>query len=397
MTFTFRNCRLIPELSGEIGLTMADVLVADGNIVDIVPAGTGSCGDQELDIHGKTLLPGLIDMHVHLFSYREDAWGNTAERIAVQPRRALDCLLFAQFLLDLGFTTIRDVGDEEHFPSFAVRDAINEGQFVGPTIYGSGVIISGRAAGFEGCDHAMDYISNPFEMRREVRNQFAHGADFIKLYGTGSMLAIDSLPDSRLLEIDEIREAVQIAERKGSYVASHCHGAEGIDVMIDCGVHTIEHASFITEESCKKLDGRKDVGIVPTLACSSREMNELEGHPNLEFLDQANIRRNACIKNAYENHDILMGWGTDFSMPSQKKRPFIEWKIRKEELNMKNLDLLKQATINGAILMRLEDKIGSVQIGKQADLIVVDGKPDEDITVMYQKPAHVMKNGVLVR
>ncbi len=317
--------------------------------------------------------------------------------MAAQPRRALDCLLFAQFLLDLGFTTVRDVGDEVHYPSFAVRDAINEGQFTGPTIYGSGVIISGRAAGFDGCEHAMDYISNPYEMRTEVRRQFAHGADFIKLYGTGSMLAVDSLPDCRLLETDEIREAVQMAALKGSYVASHCHGAEGIDVMIDCGVRTIEHASFITEESCKKLDGRKDAGIVPTLACSSREMNELEGHTNLEFLDRANRRRNACIQNAYANHDILMGWGTDFSLPAQKKRPFIEWKIRKEELGMENLDLLKQATVNGAMLMGLSDQIGTVEVGKRADLIVVDGKPDEDISVMYQKPAHVMKHGVLVR
>ncbi len=397
MKFIYRNCRLIPELSGGTELTAADVVVEDGIIAEVLPAGIAPNGDQELDIKGNTLLPGLIDMHVHLFAYREDAWGNAAERIAVQPRRALDCLRYAQFLLDLGFTTVRDVGDEEHFPAFAVRNAINEGEFVGPTIYGSGVIISGRAAGFQGSEHAMDYVSTPFEMRREVRNQFAHGADFIKLYGTGSMLAIDSLPDSQLLERDEILEAVQLAERKGSYVASHCHGAEGIDTMIDCGVHTIEHASFITEESCKKLDGRRDVGIVPTLACSSREMNELEGHPNLEYLDQANIRRNACIKNAYENHDILMGWGTDFSMPSQKKRPFIEWKVRKEELGMKNLDILKQATINSAVLMRLADKIGSIQIGKQADLIVVNGNPDEDITVMYQKPAHVMKHGVLIR
>lgn len=398
MDYVFRNCRLIPQLTEGTDLKSADVWIQDGRIAEITPAGQKETGTaQEMNLAGKTLMPGLIDMHVHLFAYRADAWGTTNGRIAVPARRALDCLRFAQFLLDLGFTTVRDCGDEQHYPSFAARDAIRDGEFPGPDLYCSGLIISGKAAGFDECNHAMAYADNPYDMRSKVRDQFAKGADFIKLYGTGSMLVEDSLPDNRLLEEDEIREAVTIAARKGSYVAVHCHGAEAIDVMIDCGVHTIEHASFITEKSCKKLDGRKDVGIVPTVACSTRLMNDLEGHDNLDFLDRVNARRDACIRNAYENHDILMGWGTDFSLPGQMAKPFAEWQIRKEEIGMENIDILKQATINSAILMHLEDQVGTVKVGKKANLIVVDGDPEADITVMYQKPTHVMKAGKLIR
>lgn len=212
------------------------------------------------------------------------------------------------------------------------------------------------------------------------------------------MMVVDSKPGRRIMEADEVREAVAIAERRGSYCACHCHGAEAIGVMIDNGVKTIEHASFITDDSCKKLDGRRDIGIVPTLSCSCREMNELDGYGEAELarFDKINAQRSVCIKNAYDNYDILMGWGTDLGITNHAKLPHIEWKERKE-IGFSNLDILKQATVNSAVLLGKDEEIGTVKAGKFADFVVVNGNPVENIEVMYEKPAHVIKGGALIR
>lgn len=393
-----RNCKLIPELTEGTDLTTADIVINEDKIEQIVPCGTAVEGEyEEMDLQGKTLMPGMIDAHVHLHMGKSDPW-NTGDRLAVPGRRVLDCLRYAQFFLDLGFTTVRDVGDEVHFPTVAVRNAINEGEFVGPRIVCSGVTIAPETAGFETSMHMLETINDANDMRRVVRRQFAMGADMIKLYGTGSMMVVDSLPGRRLLEEDEVREAVAIATRKDSYCACHCHGAEAIGVMIDCGVKTIEHASFITDESCKKLDGRTDIGIVPTLACSCKEMNILDGHDESEIERYAaiNAQRDVCLNNAYQNYNILMGWGTDFSIDSHAKAPDIEWRER-VRMGWSSIDILKQATVNSAILMGMDDKIGTVKAGKLADLVVVDGDPVADITIMYKKPAHVIKGGTLIR
>ncbi len=393
-----RNCKLVKELTEETNLEQADILIEGDKIVRIVPCGEIPAQPKEdFDAAGATLLPGLIDMHVHLFMGKTNAW-DSSNRINNYGQRVLDCLKYAQFLLDLGFTTVRDVGDEIHYPSIAVRNAINEGDFTGPRIKCTGVTISPHTAGFEAYDFMNNYINDANEMRATVRKQFANGADLIKLYGTGSMMVDDSLPGRRILMEDEVKAAVAVADLRGSYCACHCHGAEAIGVMIDSGVHTIEHASFITDDSCKKLDKRTDIGIVPTLSCSCHEMNLVDGYGEEQCakFDVINAQRDVCIKNAYDNYEILMGWGTDLAMESHAKLPFKEWEER-ERLGFSNLDILKQATINGAVLMRMEDQVGTVKAGKYADLILVDGDPVADITVMHKKPMHVIKGGKIIR
>lgn len=396
---TLRNCKLVKELTEGTQLTMADVVMDGGKIAQILPCGTQVSGAEEfMDLQGKTLLPGLIDAHVHLFMGKRNPW-DKRDRLAIPAQRVLDCLKYAQFLLDLGFTTVRDVGDAQLFPGIATRNAINAGDFVGPRVKCSGLTIVPPTAGFDNIGYMLAIIQDANDMRRVVRDQFAHGADLIKLYGTGSMNSAASQPGRRLLEIDEIREAVRIADSKGSYCACHCHGAEAIEAMIDNGVSTIEHASFIDESSCKKLDGRTDKGIVLTIACSSREMEVIAGRSEeaIARLERINAERDVCLKNAYQNHDILIGWGTDMDITGQSQLPFLEWKERKERLGFANIDILKQATINSAKLMRMDDVIGTVKEGKYADFVVVDGDPVADISVMYRKPLHIIKDGALIR
>lgn len=375
-------------------------MVIKGNkIQQILPCGTADTksDDQVLDLQGAYLLPGLIDAHVHLFMGK--ATDGDRDRITLPSQWAFDCYHYASFFLDNGYTTIRDVGDEIHCSGLATRNAINEGIVEGPRIYGSGVTIVPVTAGFDPYAYFCAFYSTKEDIRKEARRQFNNGANFLKLYGTGSMLVDDSLPGKRIMMEDEIAEAVMIAKSKGSYCACHCHGAEAIGVMIDQGVRTIEHASFITDESCRKLDGRKDMGIVPTIACSCPEALGLTERDGMIYEKFASVSeaRDQCLRNAYKNYDILMGWGTDMALYTMEANPYIEWQVRKNRLGISNIDLLKQATINSAILMGIDHEVGTVSEGKLADLIVVEGNPEKDITAMYKKPAHVIKDGKLIR
>lgn len=392
-SIVIRNCTLLPELTEGTELRQADILIRGETICEIAaPHTLVSDACMEIDAHGKTLLPGLIDAHVHLFMGRD--YGPM--EIPTGCGRVFDCMQFAQYLLHLGFTTIRDMGDTVDLPTVALRNAIDRGVVEGPRIKVSGVTITPYESGFMADPGICCFTTGAQQMRYNVRTMLMNGADQIKIYGTGSMLTEGSEPGLRILEEDEIREAVTIASRKDTYVACHCHGAEAIETMIRCGVRTIEHASFITETACQMLDGRCDTGIVPTVGIFSEEIDALASEATRQKHARARENVFSCIRNAYENHNILIGWGTDISLADYKRCPYVEWHTRKEELGFQNIDLLKQATINSAKLLKMDDKIGSVKCGKLADLILVDGNPVDDITVMYKRPELIIKNGEVV-
>lgn len=390
-----RNCTLIPELTEGTDLEKADILV-DGEYIRKIaePCVRVEEEHQEIDMEGRTVMPGLIDMHVHLFM------GKTyyGDPVPTACSRAYDCLKYAQFLLDIGITTIRDVGDDENYPTIALRNAIDAGDLTGPRMKCSGLTMIPPERGIDSMLFMCGIFSGPEELRRKIRYNFMKGADFVKIYGTGSMISPGSTPGRRIMEIDEIKEAVTMAERKGSYCACHCHGTEAIDVMVDCGVRTIEHASLISEETLKKLDGQQRTGLVPTVSVTSEEVLRADGYDDTVLNRLAGVREQIYQSlGRAKDYDILIGWGTDMSLDSYKKDPQIEFKIRKEYLGYEDLEILKQATIYSAQLMGMADQIGTVKEGKFADLIAVDGNPAKDITVMYQSPVHVMKGGVLIR
>lgn len=391
-----RNCSFVETLTEDTDLKSGDIVIENGMIKDITPAGTiNGEGYKEVDVKGSTVMPGIIDMHVHLSFVRP----TQAEILLLsKPAFAFDCLKYAQYLLNIGVTTARDVGDDISFPTVALRNAIEEGVVVGPTVIASGATLCPNEPGVEIMENLLEYVNGPIEMRRLVRKNFQKGADFIKLYGSGSMMSQGGDPGVRILEEDEIKEAVKIATLRGSHVAMHAHGAEAIDVGVKSGVRTIEHASLISDETLQYMNGRRDVGIVPTLAVT----HDLINSDHKDFPEAAkkinrlkdNIK--SSLMNA-ANYDVLIGWGTDVSYTAYKKAPGLEFKMRKEFLEYSNVEILKQATINSAKLLMLEDKIGTVKVGKQADLIVVDGDPIEDISVMYSPPAHVIKGGNWIR
>lgn len=386
-----KNCKLVGELTEGTELTMADIVMEGKQISKIVPCGSEVPEDAEvMDIGGATVLPGLINAHVHLcFSDNPNATG-AFETI---PERTIDVIRFAEYLLENGYTTVRDCGDDVHCPTIALRNQINRGLIQGPNLICCGPTLIPSEVGTEAFGWKVIVCDTEDEWRKGARTVLSEGADFVKLYGTGSMLCPGSVPGARIMMADEIAAAVKVAKLKQTYAAIHCHGAECIDLAVENGVRCIEHATFITEDTLKKMDGRTDVGLVLSLSLVY-EWLHMENIPaeKQKIIDDMT----ACLKNAYA-HDVMIGWGTDVTMGVQKKEVGMEFRLRKELLGCSNLDLLKQATINSAKLLMIEDQVGTIKEGKLADLVVVDGDPLEDISLMYTAPAHVIKSGAVIR
>lgn len=387
-----KNCRLLPELTEGTDLTYADLKIDGKAIADVVPCGTaGHDGEEVIDAHGQTLLPGLIDGHLHAFIGDNPKAGSEYHNGA---GRALDGLRYAQYLLKNGYTTIRNCGDHPDFPIGELRNQINAGYFVGPTIITSGMIVMPTVTGMEMASRLWCMAADtPEEFRKAARYNFSHGADFLKIYGTGSLSVPNGKPGASIMMEDEIAECAKIASLHQSYAAIHCHGAECIDTAVRCGIRTIEHATFISEETLQYMDGRRDVGIIPTFYAFNRY---LKMDPKPQWVSDMLDKTISCLKNAYR-HDILIGWGTDVPMSEQVEEVGKEFRLRSEVLGFQNIDLLKQATITTARLLMIDDQKGSIRPGKDADLILVNGDPAEDISLMYTAPALVIKHGAVVK
>lgn len=305
--------------------------------------------------------------------------------------------LCAMKLLELGYTTIRDCGDNSCRGTVALSRSIEAGRLVGPAIIPCGLILCPTAPSTS--DWLAERIDGVDNTRQMARRALLKGAKFLKLYGSASMMAPTKETGYPIIGPEEIREAVKVAENYSTYVSIHSHGARAMDQAVRAGVHTVEHASLISEETLQYIDeNRKGFGIVPTLAVVYGTMSG-DPHSNPEVQARSlSIKENiiASLKNAYR-HGVTIGWGTDIVQTAYEKDPGVEFRLRKEWLEYKNEDIIKQATINSAKLMYLDDKIGTVKEGKNADLIVVSGDPVEDITVMYSSPEHVIKGGRLIR
>lgn len=399
-TLVLRNCKFVKELTEGSPLQKGDLLFKDGRIAEIAPCGTSfEEVDEEIDAKGMTALPGLIDAHIHLTMTHD----LISEIYFIDPcTRAFEALQYAQYLLSVGITTVRDCGEDKDFSVIALRNAINNGLVTGPRVHCSGITLCPTEAG---CTPEMEFgymlpfnVDSTDQMRYYARRNIAKGADFIKLYGSGSMMAKGSKPGVPIMFDDEIEEAVKIAEQKGIYCAIHAHGGDAIDQALRCGVKTIEHSSFINETSIKRLEGRMDAGIIPTLSINMEIIEHTD--PNTEY-GKNTINKvkglmesvKACLNRAYENGNVLIGWGTDQSISSYMREPGSEFRARKEYYGWDNLELLKQATINSAKLMRIDDVVGTIKVGKCADVILVDGDPVKDISLMYKGPVHVFHNG----
>lgn len=387
-----KNCRLVAALSAVEKTDVYDVSIVDGRIRDIGTPNTLT-GNDVLDCGGKTLLPGLIDLHTHVSGLRG------FDAIALQnPMKALvQCAEQTQHYLDYGFTTIRDCGSLGRVANH-VRDLFAAGVGCGPDIIACGKIITPTEEEYADPLQTMyAEADGPWEFKKAVRREMAEKADFIKTMASGSAFDPHGIPTQSIIQREELRAMVEAAAMKSTYVAVHAHSDAAIRLCVEEGARTIEHATYISGETVDLLTKTENCYLIPTLAAM------YVSHPDAAdgsfWIKRLSVMLDACadgIRKAYLA-GCKLGFGTDSTVTMDQYEYGVEFRYRKEKCGMKDVDILLQATKYSAEIAGVADRVGTVAPGKTADLILVDGKPDEDISVMYHRPEKVWKSGRLVR
>ena len=396
MFVVLKNCAILSELTGGLPQGQYHIVLKDDRIAEILPASSPVPeADTCLDMEGKYVLPGFFDMHIHLSLSGGDTLIDNA-KTGVQ--QALDGVKFVRDTLMSGFTTIRDVGSYYNV-GIELRNAINSGKILGPTIYASGRAVSPTEAGNEFFIGLYNEADGEEGVRRAVRQEMQCGADFIKVMGTGAVMNPGGTPGQPIYTLEELCALVKAAEFKDTYIAIHCHGTEAIKNAIRAGVRTIEHASILDDEAIEMLKGNEKTFLVPTLKII-HGLSDSVPESSTFMLEKARYILECVrtgIRKAYDA-GLTMGFGTDTgATPLFHGENGDEFILRKEFWGMKEIDIIKQATINSATLMGIEKDYGTIEVGKKADLVAVKGDPLEDISVLRHQVKTVVKHGVVVR
>ncbi len=390
-----KNCKLIPELvEGYEGLT-CDILIEGKRIKSIFDC--GRCDESpksEIDLNGKFVLPGFFDLHVHLNLSGGDTLIDNAKS---QNRQCYDAFSAARKTLEAGFTSIRDVGSYYNIP-IDLRDEINAGRLVGPSIYASGKIITPTEEGNDFFRMMYEECDSVDEIKKGVRRELSKGADFIKVLGTGAVMNPGGEPGKPLYTLEELNAVVDMARFKDTYVAVHCHGTRAIKDCIRAGVRTIEHASMLDDEAIEMLADNEETFIVPTLISLLGLVKSVP--ESSKFMMDKASRVLECVQvgitKAY-NAGLLIGFGTDTgACPIVHGTNGDEFAARRDVFGMKEIDIIKQATINSAKIIKVDDEYGTIKPHKYADLVIVDGNPLEDISVLRNNITGVIKWGQMI-
>jgi imidazolonepropionase-like amidohydrolase len=397
--------RLFDGRSGSLrtGVTVT----VDGDRITGVSDGfvAGGPGDTVVDLRGATLLPGFIDLHVHISSQQSGAAGY-AERFFLNPADiALRATSYARKTLLAGFTTVRDCGAGEKL-NLALRDAVEKGWIAGPRIVAAGGVsttgghgdpTNGLASELQEllADRRPGVANGPDAVRAAVRQRYKDGADFIKIAATGGVLSLARSGQAPLFTEEELRAVVETARDYGMKVAAHAHGSEGMLRAVRAGVHTIEHGTFMTDEVIAAMKERGTV-YVATISAGRfvAEKSKLEGYfPALVRPKAAAI--GPQIQETFARAlkaGVKIAFGTDQGVAPHGDNA-LEF-VYMVEGGMSPEQALRSATLEAARVLDLEAELGTVEAGKRADLVAVPGDPLADIRATA-KVSFVMKGGVV--
>jgi imidazolonepropionase-like amidohydrolase len=397
---------LVDGVSNE-GLDAHRILVDDAGRIDAVGPieNLDAPSDADhLDHRDETVVPGLVDAHLHLGGSRSmDPFDWVTESSELGAARATADL---RTIVAAGFTAVRDVGSDT---GLALRQAVEEGSIPGPRVYTSGPSIS--QTGGHGDSHYLPYswvtgedgiatlADGPAECRTEARKRIRDGVDLIKIMTTGGVLSEKDAPDQSQFTDEEIRAFTEEAHRVGIPVASHAQGAPGIKSALRNGVDTIEHGFYLDRETID-LMLETDATFVPTLAIMHRLVTEGADHGVPEYgLEKAAHARDAhfeAVERAYEA-DVPIALGTDFLGPDlvPHGENALEAELFVEEVGMTEMDAIKAGTSVAARTVP-DDDIGAIEAGNRADLVALDGNPLDDISVLREGVQTVYKDGATV-
>jgi imidazolonepropionase-like amidohydrolase len=380
------------------------VRIADGKITSVASGFVDPpAGARLIDLRDKFVLPGLIDCHVHLTAQLDAGYRLRLVEDS-DPKVALDAAQRAQLTLAAGFTTLRDVGARTPEVIYALRAAIAEGKVPGPRILCVGAILSptgghGQTYGYRqdvcACIQSHTGVCDGIDAcRRAVRTQVAQGADAIKFVATGGVLSnLRTGIDQQFID-DEIRTIIATAHHLGRRVSAHAHGAAGINAALAAGVDSIEHGSFLDDESIRLFLDRRAFHT-PTIIAG---VTVLEMAQRTGLLTPAQTEKalvvGVHIKRALERSyraGVRISFGTDMGV-GPHGRNAREFALM-VEAGMTSADAIKAATVDAAELLDITDDAGSLAPGKSADIIAVDRDPLADITEL-ERVTFVMARGV---
>jgi imidazolonepropionase-like amidohydrolase len=382
----FRGCKIIDGLGGV--LDRGVVLVEGQRIVYAGPDDSRHTADAVFDLDGRTLMPGMIDTHLHFVGgdYNPALERDSAAMAVLRSIPAVKRNLFA------GFTTVRTGGSRDHL-DIDIRNAINQGVIDGPR-----VLASGRGITITG-GHLHDVcaeVDGVDAVRREVRYQVKLGVDSLKIMAlTGGVATAGSNVQSEQFTLEELKTAVYEAHKFGKSVLSHAIGEVGIINGVLAGVDSIDHGIFLTERACDLMK-EKGTFYVPTLGPVYYLTEKRQAEPwriaRAEPIKDSHVR---SFKLALDK-GLTIAMGSDLGgssrFPNGENALELELMVR---YGMSPMEAIIASTSNAARLLRLEDQLGSITVGKLADLIVIDADPLEDITALQDRISLVMKEGTV--
>lgn len=379
------------------------IFITDGRITSVADARTVRWGSdvRHIDLSGKTVLPGLIDMHVHLDS--NPLYGGYTGLQFTDSFWAIQGTANARAMLRAGFTTIRNVGSD-NYADVGYKQAIEEGLIVGPRI-----VPAAHALGATGGHCDSTYLppsfkakgvavgDGPQELRRIVREQRKYGAEVIKICATGGVFSRNTEPGQQQLSEEEMRAIADEAHQWGLKVAAHAHGAAGIKAAIRAGIDTIEHASLVDDEGIKLAVARKQP-VWFSMDIYNTDYTQAEGKKNGVLED--NLRKDREVAQIQRDNfrkahaaGVRMVFGSDAGvMPHGTAAGQFKYMV---QYGMTPMEAIRAATVNAAEALGRTKDVGAIEVGRYGDLIAVAGDPLADVTVLT-RVTDVIKGGARV-
>lgn len=395
--------RMVDVLAGRV-VERPTVVITDGRITNVWTgnAGVAPQGAKLIALPGKTILPGLIDMHVHLDS--NPRWGGYTGLQFTDMFWVAQGVQNARDMLEAGFTTVRNVGSE-NYSDVGYKQAIDEGLIKGPRI-----VPAAHALGATGGHCDQTYLppslnakgkavgDGPQELRARVREQRKYGAEVIKVCATGGVFSRNTEPGQQQLSEEELRAIADEAHQWGLRTAAHAHGAAGIKAAIRAGIDTIEHVSLVDDEGIRLAAERKQP-VWFSMDIYNTEYTQAEGKKNGVLED--NLRKDREVAQIQRDNfrkahraGVRMVFGSDAGvMPHGDVGGQFRYMV---EYGMTPMEAIQAATRNAAQALGREKDVGAIAVGRYGDIVAVDGDPTQDVRRL-ERVAVVIKGGEVVK